>query len=41
MEKTMEDVYITPQIQIINLSDLDVITMSGEIEDNLGDTWQS
>ena len=41
MEILKEDVYMTPKIEVINLSNLDVITTSNPIEDNLGDTWQS
>lgn len=40
MEKLKEDVYVTPEIEIINLLSSDVIATSGEIEDNMGDTWQ-
>lgn len=42
MEILKEDVYMTPKIEVINLSNLDVITTSGEIEENLGDdNWQT
>ena len=42
MERLKEDVYITPEISIVNLSCSDVITTSRNIEDSLpDDTWQS
>lgn len=42
MKILKEDVYITPKIEVINLSNLDVIATSGQIGDNLGDdNWQS
>lgn len=42
MEILKEDVYMTPKIEIINLSNLDVITTSSGIVDNMGDdNWQS
>lgn len=42
MEILKENVYIAPQVEIINLYEADVITTSGGIEDSLpDDTWQS
>ncbi len=42
MEKLKEDIYLTPEIEVINIYNTDVIATSGGIEDNLGDdNWQS